>query len=182
MTRPRFTLTVVTTADGYIARHKEDAPQLWASAEEQEIFFRDVEAADWSVMGRHTHEAADRPDRRRIVFSSQGGGWKRPTQLWLDPAGLTPTDLAQQVAHIHPLENGLILGGTAVHDWFLDHDAIDEIHLTIEPLTFGSGLPVLTGQGGRDPRETFSEAGFTLTEDLPLNTTGTRYTVWTRAR
>ena len=62
--RPEFTLTVVTSADGYIARAPDDPPQNWASAEEQALFFADVEAADWAIMGRHTHEAADRPDRR----------------------------------------------------------------------------------------------------------------------
>ena len=46
-----FTLTVVTSADGYIARATDHPPQAWASAEEQVLFFRDVEAADWVILG-----------------------------------------------------------------------------------------------------------------------------------
>ena len=176
-----YTLTVVTSADGFIARAPGDPPQAWASAEEQVLFFRDVEGADWAVMGRGTHEAADRPDRRRIVLSSAFAGWRRPTQLWLDPAGLTPADLAARVAHVHPLERGLILGGTRVHDWFAEHDAIDRVHLTVEPVTFGIGLPIFTGQDTTDPLAAFAARGYAPVSEEVLNPAGTRFLVLTRA-
>ena len=174
---PHFTLTVVASADGFIARHPGDAPHLWASPEEQVLFFADVEAADWGVMGRGTHEAADRPDRRRVVFSSKGGGWRRPTQLWLDPADLTPVDLAALVADVRPLERGIVLGGTRVHDWFLERAAIDRVHLTVEPVHFGTGLPIFTGQEGDDPIAVFGAAGFASVHERALNATGTRFLV-----
>ncbi len=170
-----FTLTVATSADGFIARTADEPPQAWASNEEQALFFRDVEAADWAIMGRNTHEAADKPYRRRIVFSSKTSGWQRPAQLWIDPAGLTANDLAAQVAHIHPLNNGLILGGTRVHDWFLAHSAIHKVNLTIEPVTFGSGLPIFSDQTGTDPIKTFTTRGFRIVSDAALNAIGTRY-------
>lgn len=177
MTRPRFTLTVATSRDGFISRSTDEPPQVWASAEEQEIFFRDVDAADWAIMGRNTHLAADKPHRRRIVFSTRTSGWQRPTQLWLDPARLTPDDLAGRVADVHPFRTGIILGGTRVHDWFLAHGAIDRVHLTEEPVTFGTGLPLFTGQTG-PARDVLSSLGFRLTEDRPLNAGGTLYSVW----
>ena len=175
--RPHFTLTVVASADGFIARHPEDAPHLWASPEEQALFLADVEAADWGVMGRGTHEAADRPDRRRIVFSSAGGGWKRPTQVWVDPADLTPADLAALVAEVRPLERGIVLGATRVHDWFLERAAIDRVHLTVEPVRFGAGLPIFTGQEADDPVAILGAAGFAPVEERVLNEVGTRFVV-----
>ena len=177
----QFTLTVATSADGYIARATDDAPQNWASAEEQELFFRDVEAADWAIMGRHTHEAADKPHRRRIIFSTGAGGWRRPTQLWLDPRGLSPGDLVARVTEVAPLERGLILGGTRVHDWFLAEGAIDRINLTVEPLDFGAGLPVFSDSAGEGPEDIFAARGFTILSDRVLNAAGTRYTEWARA-
>ena len=170
-----FTLTVATSADGFISRTTDEPPQDWASAEEQALFFRDVEAADWAIMGRNTHKAADKPYRRRIIFSSKTSGWKRPTQLWLDPAELTPDDLAESVRHIHPLEKGLILGGTRVHDWFLEQRAIDKVNLTIEPVKFGTGLPIFSDQAGGDPVEIIASRGFKIDSDEVLNATGTRY-------
>ena len=175
-----FTLTVVTSRDGFIARATDDAPQAWASAEEQVLFFRDVEAADWAIMGRHTHEAADKPDRRRIIFSTQVAGWQRPTQLWIDPRDMTADELAGLVAQVHPLDKGLILGGTQVHDWFLSHGRIDRVHLTIELVDFGAGLTVFTGETETDPISVFTKRGFQVGSDDRLNTAGTRYVVLSR--
>lgn len=179
MTRPDFTLTVVASRDGFIARAPDDAPQAWASREEQDLFFADVKAADWAIMGRHTHEAADRPDRRRIVFSSGAGAgeWRRPTQLWIDPGRLAPADLPGLVAGVHPLAAGLILGGTRVHDWFLAHCAIDRVHLTVEPVAFGAGLPLFSGRRG-PAEEVLEAAGFRPVSDRALNAAGTRHSVW----
>lgn len=170
-----FTLTVATSSDAYIARAVDDAPQNWASSEEQELFFRDVEAADWAFMGRHTHEAADKPHRRRVIFSTGVSGWRRPTQLWLNPADATVDDLREMVQGVHPLHRGLILGGTRVHDWFLAKDAIHRVNLTIEPVSFGDGLPIFSGQISRDPLEVFASRGFAVLSETLLNGAGTRY-------
>ena len=176
-----FTLTVATSADGFISRSTDEPPQAWASAEEQSLFFRDVEAADWAIMGRNTHEAADKPHRRRIIFSTTKSGWQRPTQLWLNPEEATPADLEKQVHTVHPMQRGLILGGTRVHDWFLAQDAIDRVHLTIEPVFFGTGLPVFSGSQASDPVSEFTDRGYKPTSDERLNAAGTRYIVLTRA-
>ena len=175
MTGPEFTLTVATSEDGLISPTIDTPTDVWASAEEQALFFADIEASDWAIMGRHTHEAADKPERRRIVFSSRIAGWQRPTQLWLDPAGLTPGDLAERVQDVRPLRRGLILGGTRVHDWFLSQDAIHRIHLTVEPVTFGDGLPVFSDQQVSDPVEIFTSRGFVLQDQRRLNAAGTRF-------
>ena len=181
MTAPVFTLAVVTSADGFIARRPDEPPQAWASPEEQAVFFADVDAADWAVMGRRTHAAADRPDRRRIVFSGSGGAgvWRRPAQLWIDPARLVPGDLPGLVGHLHPLRAGLILGGTRVHDWFLAHGAIDRIHLTVEPVRFGAGLPLFSDAAGPAP-EVLTLKGFARRSARSLNAGGTVHEVWTR--
>ena len=172
-----YLLTVVVSADGFIARSVGEPPQAWASEEEQELFFLDVEAADWSIMGRHTHEAADRPDRRRIVFSTKMSGWRRPTQLWVDPDRLTPKMLPEQVREVHSLTRGLILGGTRVHDWFLAHHAIDRVHLTVEPVRFGAGPTVFSDARSADPVEEFIGRGFEVASEERLNSAGTRFLV-----
>jgi dihydrofolate reductase len=180
VTRPAFTLTVVTSADGFIAPGPDEPPHLWASPEEQALFFADIEAADWAVMGRRTHAVADRPDRYRIVFSAAAGAgeWRRPTQLWIDPARVGPADLPGLVEHVRTLRAGLILGGTRVHDWFLAHGAVDRVHLTEEPVTFGAGLPLFTGASG-PAAATLRRLGFTLRSARDLNAAGTVHSLWT---
>ncbi len=173
--RAAFTLLVVTTSDGFIARHPAHSPADWASPEEQALFRSEVAAADWGIMGRRTHKAADRPDRRRIVFSTSAPEphWRRPTQLWLDPAGLGPDDLPALVAPVHPLRHGAILGGTAVHDWFHRAGRIDRVQLTVEPVSFGAGLTVFSGEAG-PAEEVLARLGYRLAEERVLNPAGTR--------
>lgn len=180
--RPRFTLIVVASQDGFIARTPADTPADWASPEEQVHFRAEVARADWGIMGRHTHEAADRPERRRIVFSSSAAEphWRRPAQLWLDPAGLEADDLAGLVAPVRPLREGLILGGTRVHDWFHAQGRIDRVLLTVEPVRFGAGLPLFAGQGG--PAEAvLARLGYRATGRRELNSRGTGLIVFEAA-
>lgn len=176
MTKPVFKLAVVSTEDGFIARESGHAPYEWASAEEQDIFFREVDAADWSIMGRGTHEAADKPHRRRIVFSGQVTvpEWRRAAQVWVDPGTITVQDLPELVENRHNFETGLILGGTRVHDWFHAQGAIDEILLTVEPVVFGSGLPIFTNQPEGRPEMVLELAGYSLCDEQVLNAAGTR--------
>ncbi len=84
-------------------------------------------------------------------------------------------DLAASVTEVRPLRRGLILGGTRVHDWFFAGNAIDTVHLTVEPVRFSSGLPVFTEQQGSDPVEFFLSRGFVLREERILNSGGTRF-------
>ena len=79
------------------------------------------------------------------------------------------------MATVRPCENALILGGTRVHDWFLAHRAVDEVHLTVEPVVFGEGLPIFTGQRDRDPVTAFTRRGFHIRHEETLNELGTRY-------
>lgn len=174
--RARFRLLVVASADGFIARAPGHSPAEWASPEEQALFLSAVDAADWAVMGRGTHEAAFRPDRRRIVFSGGAPGpeWRAPTHLWLDPARVAPDGLGDLVSAVRPLREGLILGGTRVHDWFHARGRIDEVSLTVEPARFGCGLPVFGDQTARDPVAAFAEKGYAPLTVRILNAGGAR--------
>lgn len=176
MPRPRFTLLVAASADGFIARAPGHAPSEWCSPEEQAVFLAAVDAADWGIMGRVTHEAAFKPFRRRIVFTHRLAQpeWRRAAHLWLNPALLTPDALPRFVTRVHPLNEGLILGGTAVHDWFDAHRRIDVVRLTVEPVRFGMGLPIFSDQPAGDPVAVLTRRGYRVTGDEPLNAAGAR--------
>ncbi len=171
----RFSLIVACSADGFIARAPGHGPAEWASPEEQALFLSAVDAADWSIMGRGTAEVAPKPWRRRVILSTGAPtpDWRLPSQLWLDPTGLTPDDLPALVAPVRPMGEALVLGGTRVHDWFLGHGRIDSVTLTIEPVRFGSGLPIFSGQDGAGPIEAFVQRGFAVHGMVPVNDRGT---------
>ena len=126
---------------------------MWASPEEQAWFVDRVNAADWSFMGRITHEQAPRRDRRRVIFSTGANEpeWRQPWQLWVDPATTDLSELLAEIDQRHPARDCIVLGGTRVHDWFLEHWRPDSVTLSIEPLEFGSGMKLFSFQTDTDP-------------------------------
>lgn len=176
-----FTLIAVVSADGYIARRAGEHPGSWASAEEQARFLAAVPGYDWAFMGRTTHQTAFRKDRRRVVFSRMAAGleWREETHLWVDPDRVALADILAALTPVRPPRRCVVLGGSTVHDWFLDRGLIERIELTIEPLRFGSGLPLLTGQ----PDDVLAELagrGFAVVDEQQLNVQGTRLLVLAR--
>jgi dihydrofolate reductase len=183
MSRITFTLTAVVSADGYIARRAGEHPGSWASAEEQARFLAEVPTYDWAFMGRTTHETAFRKDRRRVVFSRMAARleWREKTHLWVDPDRVPWPEILAALTPVRPPRRCIVLGGAAVHDWFLARDLIDRIELTIEPVRFGAGLPLLTGQPG-DVTAELARRGFVLVEQQEINPQGTRLLVLARRR
>lgn len=176
-----FTLTAVVSADGYIGRRAGEHPGSWASAEEQARFLDEVPRYDWAFMGRTTHQTAFRKDRRRVVFSrtAQGLDWREETHLWVDPDRVALAEILAALAPVRPPRRCIVLGGATVHDWFLARDLIDRIELTIEPLRFCGGLPLLSGQPG-DALAELERRGFAAVDEQRLNGQGTRLLVLTR--
>ena len=65
-----------------------------------------------------------------------------------------------------------VLGGTQIFSWFFKKNLLDEIYLTIEPVVFGSGLPLFNA-------DVDTVQKFKLASVRRLNKTGTvllRYT------
>ncbi|MCB2010589.1 MAG: dihydrofolate reductase family protein [Geminicoccaceae bacterium] len=171
----RFELLVVASADGFIGRRSGHNPSSWASPEEQHHFLASVDRADWSFMGRRTDEEAPREDRRRVIFSTSASGldWCSPTRLRVDPRSTGIEAMIEAIGTRHPARNCLVLGGTRVHDWFLARALIDRVVLTIEPVRFGSGMPIVSNIGG-EPDAVMRRLGFRRTDSRKLNAGGTR--------
>lgn len=178
-----FTLTAVISADGYIGRRAGEHPGTWASAEEQARFLAEMPGYEWAFMGRTTHETAFRQDRRRVVFSRSAAGldWREDSHLWVDPNRIAMAEILAALTPIQPPRRCIVLGGTTVHDWFLERDLIDRIDLTIEPLRFDDGLPLLTGQWD-SAEAVLARHGFVTIDRQRLNPEGTQLLVLARQR
>ena len=182
--QPSFTLVAVTSRDGYITGPDGEPPHLWASAEEQLLFAETVSALDWSFMGRRTHTVAWRPNRRRVVFSRsfRSPVWRHPSRLWVDPEQVTLATILAVLRPVHPPEHCGILGGVAVHDWFATRRLIDAADITVEPLTFGRGLPLFAHRAVADPLAAMHDLGLVETDAVTLNARGTRLHRFARDR
>ena len=180
---PAFTLVAVVSTDGFIGRYSGHDPPAWASAEEQIHFAALVDAADWSFMGRVTHERAPRASRRRVVFSrrEERPRWANPNQLFVDPERTPLERVSELLRPVREPRHCLVLGGTGVHDWFLARSRIDRVVLTTEPVSFGAGLPLFTDQPIAGPVSLLEDRGFVRQSMRLLNDRGTRLETYGRA-
>jgi len=148
----RLTLIAAQSLDGFITRH--DTPGSDFVSDADKAFFREaLRGFDCCVMGsvayraaRETIRAKLMPDRLRIVLSRQPETFSQDQV----PGSLEfcATPPAQLVAELHQrgYQRCAILGGAQIHSLFFEAGLIDELWLTVEPLLFGSGTPLLANR------------------------------------
>jgi dihydrofolate reductase len=141
-------IIAATSADGFIARDTDQSSFTWNSPEDKARFIRLTKEAGVIVMGSTTFATMPKPlkDRRNIVYSRTPEKYAAS----IDPkfAGVEVTDespaalvarLASEGAH------GLaICGGSQIYTLFMKAAVVDTVYLTVEPVTFGSGIPLFT--------------------------------------
>lgn len=119
----------------------------WASAEDQAVFRAQIAAHDRIVMGSATYLAARAriqadPEKLRVVLTrrpEQYAGDRRPGLEFTDasPAAIVARAEADGCASV------LLVGGAETAARFLDAGLVDELALTLEPVIFGSGVPLV---------------------------------------
>lgn len=176
-------LVAVCSRDGFIVPPDGASPWVWASVEEQAQFGQAVRGFDWAIMGRMTHELAWRPAARRVIFTRRFAGplWLHPRRLWADPRRVPFGRILEALAAIRTPARCGILGGVAVHDWFADRGLIDSARISIEPLTFGGGVPLFSDAAGVAPEVSLGRRGLRLAETRELNPAGSRLCRFVRA-
>ena len=61
------------------------------------------------------------------------------------------------------------LGRGRAHETVAERGLIDAAEITIEPVSFAAGLPLLSGRQGQDPIASLDAVGLRLTSTLRLN-------------
>jgi dihydrofolate reductase len=148
----RITLIAAQSLDGFITKH--DAPGSgFASAADQMHLRKALAGFDCSVMGAETYrssrelirERMSKP-RLRIVLSRSPDAFKSdeiPGTLEFSSA--QPAELVTTLT-ARGLRSCALLGGSQIHSLFLKANLVHELWLTIEPLLFGRGVPLLAEQ------------------------------------
>ncbi|HKU18690.1 MAG TPA: dihydrofolate reductase family protein [Candidatus Saccharimonadales bacterium] len=164
----RIIIPVVLSADGKMSKGDNGNAHTWASKEDAQYFDR-LRAEHWLlIMGRDTYETVrpkPEPDRLRVVLTSTPEAYTAdavPGQLEFVQS--SPVELVRQLA-ARGYDEALLLGGRRVHSDFLVAGLIDELHITIEPVLFGSGLSLLADQ--------LVDIPLRLAETMRLNSRGT---------
>ena len=139
--KPRYIAVAAITLDGKIAEH-EDQFTDWTSREDKIFLHKFLDKSDVVVVGRNTYETAKKPLSKRncivLTRSVKTTIQKRKNLLYLNPQGVNIQELIRKLGY----NVVAILGGTQTYTYFLKKGLLDEMHLTIEPIIFGSGLSI----------------------------------------
>jgi dihydrofolate reductase len=135
-------LIAAISADGFIAKTSDQLAD-WTSSEDKKLFTRLTKEAGYMVMGSRTFATIGRalPDRKTIIYSNHPetiiGGDDDAIEITQE----SPAELVKRLAAAG-IPGLAICGGAQIYSLFAEAGVIDEVYLTIEPILFGSGVPL----------------------------------------
>lgn len=131
------------TANGLIGQTPDEISWDWTSKEDRALLVRLTREAGTVVLGSKTFDTFRRkrafPNRRTIIYTYQPELINIPDiETTAEPPKELVARLEREGAH------GLaVIGGTSIYDQFLKAALIDELYLTVEPVLFGKGIPLV---------------------------------------
>ena len=145
----RMVLIAAQSLDGFIAKH--DTPGTAFTSPEDKAYFRAVlPSFDVAILGGATYRAsrdairALLPSRqlRMIVTRTPGRYAAEAVPGSLEFTDAVPAVLAAELRG-RGFQHCAVLGGSQVYSLFLEAGLVDEVWLTVEPVLFGGGTPLL---------------------------------------
>jgi dihydrofolate reductase len=145
----RIVLIAAQSLDGFITRHDEPGT-AFTSPEDKAHFRAALAGFDACLFGAGTYRVsrvfirAQFPDHplRVVLTRSPGRFGADAVPGKLEFTSAAPAAIAGDLRS-RGIQQCALLGGSHAHSLFLDAGLVDEIWLTIEPLLFGGGTPLL---------------------------------------
>jgi dihydrofolate reductase len=140
---------VAATLDHYIAQEDGSANGFPAEGDHVTEYLAGLQDYDTVIMGRHTYEFGYQygiepgqpayPHMQHYLFSKS---------LQFDkPSDQVAVIKDDQLGFVRTLKKGegspiYLCGGGEFAGWLLDHELIDELKIKLNPVIFGSGIPL----------------------------------------
>lgn len=141
----KVSLVAAVTLDGRIAEASDQISLDWTSKEDKRFFVKKTKEAGCIVMGRATYDTIGRPlpGRLNVVMT------RDPSKFESIPGSLEYTDASSQDI-LQDLESrgfkeAIIGGGAQVWSTFIEAGLITDFFITVEPVLFGKGVPLVEG-------------------------------------
>ena len=133
-------LLMVTTVDGIIAKSSSERVD-WSGEADKKYFVDLTKKAGVMIMGSNTYDTIGfpLPNRKNIVMT-------RNTSRTSDDDNLiftqkTASEILKDLEQ-EGYKDVALIGGSTINSLFADENLITEIHLTIAPHVFGTGLSI----------------------------------------
>lgn len=139
-------LLAAITTNGCIARHNEELAD-WTSKEDKKHFVDETKKHGVVIMGRRTFATIGRPlPGRRIMVLTKEPSRYESIPGSVEYTSLEPVELLKQLES-EGCSSAVVAGGATVYEQFLRSSLVDELALTIEPLMFHAGIPLVNHLG-----------------------------------
>jgi dihydrofolate reductase len=142
-------LIAAMTADGYIGRSDTDRSFDWTSEADKKFYVEMIKRAGTVVMGSRTFGTFTRYPKglHFVVYTSRPDEFvnPKPEVITTQATQLDPQALISQLA-AEGREEVAICGGSSVYSMFLKSGVVDTLYLSVEPVLFGQGVPLLSEQ------------------------------------
>ncbi|MFP4461187.1 MAG: dihydrofolate reductase family protein [Thermotogota bacterium] len=133
-------LIAALSANGKIAAEGGGSSLKWTSKEDTQYFIQRTKEAKNLIMGRKTFETINKPlkDRTIYVLTSNQELLKKQLQGVIF-TNASPENLIKSLEEKGEKEC-CIAGGKSIYEQFLNLNLVNELHLTVEPIIFKSGI------------------------------------------
>lgn len=139
-------LTYVSSVNGKITRGSDDDVFAWSSKEDKEHFHKVRDSARAIIRSSKTYEivkGGTRAEGQLMVVMTRSPQNYRAEELSgvVEFTDMSPVEVVRSLED-RGYESVLIAAGGGLSSQFFRDGLIDEFHLTIEPLIFGTGVPM----------------------------------------
>lgn len=145
MNKPNYIAIAAVTIDGKIATGKDHMSD-WTSKEDKDFLHKMLDESDVIIVGNNTYKTAIKPLSKRncIVFSRSEGQINRKSEnlMYVNPSKVNIKKLITKSGY----KKIALLGGAQTYSYFLEHNLLNEIYLTIEPIAFGTGINLFSAK------------------------------------
>lgn len=141
-TSMKVILIAAVSANGFIGEHADQTSLDWTSKEDTKFFVEKTKEIGVLVMGRRTYETIGRPlpGRLNIIMSRKPADYSSAPGL-LEFTTAEPVEIVRKLEE-RGYESVAIAGGATVYSAFLKAGLVNELYLTVEPVLFGTGVPL----------------------------------------
>jgi dihydrofolate reductase len=145
----QITFLAVQSINGFITRN--DEPGVGFASREDNAWFEEfLHGMDLILMGRQSYEVSRDWVRGDTIGPAPRWIFTRDADRYSDeriPGKLEFVGLDKQ-AFIESVEDQVLnkvalCGGPGISSWFFDHGLVDEMYITVEPVIFQRGTPLL---------------------------------------
>ncbi len=145
-----ITAVVAISLNGFITDGDNPDVTSWTSAEDKAFFRAQKDSSDVMVLGSKTYLDLQRvikpeAERLRLVLTSKPEKFNNSVvKGQLEFSNLQPSQLVKELDS-RGYKKMMLVGGSQVYGDFLKAGLINELKVTIEPVIFASGTPLLLG-------------------------------------